>query len=76
MSGLPVVSGRQTVAALGKIGYVLVRQRGSHMRLRHPTDPTRRPTTVPDHSELKTGTLRAILRDSAVTVEQFRELLG
>lgn len=75
MSKLPVVSGRETVRALERIGYELVRQRGSHFRLRHPLDADRKPVTVPDHTELKSGTLRAILRDANVTVDVFRELL-
>ena len=75
MTGLPRVSGREVVAARGKIGYEVVRQRGSHIRLRHPSDADRRPLTVPDHRELKAGTLRAILRDAGLNVAQFRELL-
>ncbi|HEX8875310.1 MAG TPA: type II toxin-antitoxin system HicA family toxin [Phycisphaerales bacterium] len=57
MSGLPVISGRQAVAALERLGYEVVHQKGSHLRLRHPTDPSRQPVTVPDHKELKSGTL-------------------
>ena len=63
------------VAALARIGYEVVRKRGSHRRLRHPTDRSRRPLTVPDHSTLKPGTLHAILRDANLSVDQFRELL-
>jgi predicted RNA binding protein YcfA (HicA-like mRNA interferase family) len=47
-----------------------VRQKGSHVRLRHSTDPQRVPVTVPLHSEIAFGTLRRILRDAAITVEQ------
>lgn len=75
MSGLPVISGRQAVTALQRIGYELVRQKGSHMRLRHPNDPTKAPVTVPDHKDLKTGMLRAIIRDAGLSVDQFRALL-
>ncbi|MBY0111426.1 MAG: type II toxin-antitoxin system HicA family toxin [Phycisphaerales bacterium] len=75
MSGLPVISGRQAVAALKRLGYEVVRQKGSHLRLRHPTDPSRQPVTVPDHKELKSGTLRAIIRDAGVSVEEFRSLV-
>jgi len=75
MSHLPVVSGRDVVAALQKLGYAVVRQRGSHLRLRHPTDPDRKPTTVPNHKTLKPGTLHAILRDANLSVEAFRALL-
>jgi predicted RNA binding protein YcfA (HicA-like mRNA interferase family) len=42
MSRLPMVSGREAVTALESIGYEVVRQRGSHMRLRHQSDPMRR----------------------------------
>ncbi len=45
------------------------------MRLRHSSNPERRPVTVPDHDSLKPGTLRAILRDASLTVAEFRELL-
>jgi predicted RNA binding protein YcfA (HicA-like mRNA interferase family) len=75
MSGLPVISGSEAVAALRRIGYEPVRQRGSHVRLRHPSDPARLPVTVPDHRELKSGLLRAIIRDAGLTVEEFRGLL-
>jgi predicted RNA binding protein YcfA (HicA-like mRNA interferase family) len=67
---LPVVSGDQLIRALAKFGYIAVRQKGSHVRLRHSTDPQRVPVTVPLHSEIAFGTLRRILRDAAITVEQ------
>jgi predicted RNA binding protein YcfA (HicA-like mRNA interferase family) len=50
---LPVISGRDAVRAFQRLGYEVVRQRGSHIRLRHPIDPTRQPLTVPDHRTLK-----------------------
>lgn len=58
MAKLPVASGREVVRALEKIGYVLDRQKGSHMILRHSALPHRR-LTVPDHKEIAKGTLRA-----------------
>ncbi len=67
---LPVVSGDQLIRALAKFGYIAVRQKGSHVRLRHSSDPQRLPVTVPLHNEIAFGTLRRILRDAAVTVEQ------
>lgn len=75
MTRVPVISGRQVVAVLERIGYVVVRRRGSHIRMRNPNEPRRRPVTVPDYSTLKTGTLYAILRDARLTVEELRELL-
>jgi predicted RNA binding protein YcfA (HicA-like mRNA interferase family) len=72
---LPVVSGRQVVRALERVGYRVVRQRGSHIRLRDESDPNHLPVTVPDHRTLKPGLLRQILRDANLTVEEFVDLL-
>ena len=74
MNALPVVSGREVASALGKVGFVLDRQRGSHMILRQHTPPNRR-VTVPDHDEVAKGTLRAIIRQAGLTVDEFRDLL-
>lgn len=73
---LPVVSGGEAIAALRRIGYQEVRQRGSHVRLRHPTDASRSPLTVPIHASLKPGLLRKLLRDAHVEVDEFVRLLG
>jgi len=67
---LPVVSGADLIRALGKFGYVAVRQKGSHVRLRHSTDPQGLPVTIPLHSEIAFGTLRRILRDAAISVDE------
>ena len=74
MSKLPVVSGREAAKALRKVGYVEDHQRGSHMILRHK-DPPHRRLTVPDHKELAKGTLRTLIREVGLTVEEFRGLL-
>jgi predicted RNA binding protein YcfA (HicA-like mRNA interferase family) len=74
MTGLPVVSGRDIVRALAKIGYLQDHQRGSHIILRHQAPPHRR-LTIPDHQELAKGTLRAIIREAGLTVEEMLELL-
>ena len=72
---LPVVSGRQAIRALEQVGYHVVRQRGSHIRLRDESDPEHLPVIVPDHKTLKPGLLRQILRDANLTVDQFADLL-
>ena len=72
---LPVVSGDELIRALTKFGYVVVRQKWSHVRLRHASDPQRVPVTIPLHDEVAFGTLRRILRDAAVTVEQLLSAL-
>jgi predicted RNA binding protein YcfA (HicA-like mRNA interferase family) len=72
---LPVLSGDDLIKALGKFGYIEARQKGSHVRLRHPTDPQRKPLTVPRHKALKPGLLHRILRDADVTVEELAAIL-
>ena len=72
---LPVVSGRQVIRVLERLGYQVVRQRGSHIRLRDESDPEHLPVTVPDHRTLKPGLLRQILRDANLTVDEFVDLL-
>ena len=72
---LPVVSGRQVIRVLERLGYQVVRQRGSHIRLRDERDPEHLPVTVPDHRSLKPGLLRQILRDANLTVDEFVDLL-
>jgi predicted RNA binding protein YcfA (HicA-like mRNA interferase family) len=72
---LPVVSGRQVIRVLERQGYQVVRQRGSHIRLRDESDPEHLPVTVPDHRNLKPGLLRQILRDANLTVDEFVNLL-
>ena len=74
MSRLPVVSGRDAVKAFGKIGYELDHQTGSHMILRRSTPPFRR-LTVPNHREIAKGTLRCLIREAGVSVEDFVKLL-
>lgn len=73
MSGrLPPVSADDMVRALARIGYRVVRQRGSHMRL---ACPGRKSVTVPRHRELKPGLLRRILSDAGLSPEDFAGLL-
>jgi len=73
MSKLPRVSGRECVKALGKVGFYLKRREGSHMILRH--DAPFAQIVVPDHEELDRGTLRAIIRQAGLSVDEFVKLL-
>ena len=74
MSKLPQISGRQLVAALRKFRYEVDRQRGSHIVLRNVSAPHRR-LVVPDHKVVAKGTLRAILRQAGLTVDEILEAL-
>jgi len=71
---LPVLSGREIRRALGRIGYEFDHQEGSHMILRRSFPPHRR-IPVPDHREVARGTLRAIIREVGLTVDEFLALL-
>jgi len=71
---LPVLSGDDLVKILEKFGYISVRQKGSHIRLRHATEPQRKPLTVPRHKTLKRGLVHRILRDARISEEELANL--
>lgn len=73
MSRLPSVSGVACVKVLGKIGFHLKRQHGSHLILRR--DRPFAQVVVPNHQELDRGTLRAIIRQAGLGVDEFIKLL-
>ncbi len=73
MTGLPRISGQDCVKALGKIGFYLKRQQGSHMILRR--DNPFAQVVVPNHRELDRGTLRAIIKQADLGVADFVGLL-
>jgi predicted RNA binding protein YcfA (HicA-like mRNA interferase family) len=62
---LPVVSGAEAVRAFERLGFSVVRQRGSHIILRRGASGC----VVPNHRELKTGTLAGILKQAGVSAE-------
>jgi predicted RNA binding protein YcfA (HicA-like mRNA interferase family) len=74
MATLPVLPGLRVVGALEKAGFKVVRIRVSHHVLRHPDG---RGTSVPVHGNeaVRVGTLRAILRDCRLSVDEFLHLL-
>jgi predicted RNA binding protein YcfA (HicA-like mRNA interferase family) len=74
MPPVPVVRGDRVVRALERAGFAVARIKGSHHIMRHPDG---RNTTVPVHSgrDVRPGTLRGILADVGLSVEEFRELL-
>jgi predicted RNA binding protein YcfA (HicA-like mRNA interferase family) len=69
----PVVSGQQLIKALEKDGWAVVRQRGSHVRLKKPG--RRYALVVPLHKEIRKGTLGGILRDANLSSDDLRQLL-
>ena len=73
MVKLPVVSGADAVRAFQRAGWRLDRQRGSHVVLLKPGSIAS--LSVPLHPELAPGTLRALIRAAAMSVEEFTALL-
>ncbi len=69
---LPVASGSEVIRALGKAGFAEVSQRGSHVKLRNADERT---VIVPLHRELAPGTLRSILRQAGLSVDELTALL-
>jgi len=69
MTKLPTdLSGKELVKILSKIGFAFQRQKGSHMVLRRETPSAR--VVVPNHRNLRVGTLRTILNEAGITIEQ------
>ncbi|NGZ03394.1 MAG: hypothetical protein CV090_10120 [Nitrospira sp. WS238] len=65
MPKLHGLSGREVVGILQQFGFILVSQRGSHMKLKRLVGAESQGLTIPAHAELDTGTLRAILRQAS-----------
>jgi predicted RNA binding protein YcfA (HicA-like mRNA interferase family) len=69
----PLLSGKKIVKAFEKAGYYSVSQRGSHIKIR--SDLRQITLIIPDHKEVDRWTLRGIIRDAELTIDQFIELL-
>jgi predicted RNA binding protein YcfA (HicA-like mRNA interferase family) len=71
MSALPVVSAGKCLAALQKAGFSISSQKGSYIKMRRGGMVV----IVPNHKTLKPGTLRSIIRQAGLTVDEFIALL-
>jgi predicted RNA binding protein YcfA (HicA-like mRNA interferase family) len=69
MPPLPVLSGREAVRALARMGWIVARRKGSHVTLVHARVSAT--LSVPDHGEVARGTLRSPIRAANLTVEEF-----
>jgi predicted RNA binding protein YcfA (HicA-like mRNA interferase family) len=72
MPKLPIVSGSEVIRALQRLGFVVLRQRGSHVILRRGAQGC----VVPDHREVKTGTLAGVLKQAGVSIDDFIHALN
>lgn len=75
MAKLPNPTGEELIAALQKIGFYVVRQKGSHVRMKHEDN---RVVSIPVHARktIGKGLLLKILRDADLTKEDLINLLG
>ncbi|HEY3915292.1 MAG TPA: type II toxin-antitoxin system HicA family toxin [Verrucomicrobiae bacterium] len=73
MPSLPVLSGRKAVRAFEKLGWQIVRRRGSHIIMVKDGEMTT--LSIPDHKEVAKGTLRSLIRSAGITVDEFIALL-
>jgi predicted RNA binding protein YcfA (HicA-like mRNA interferase family) len=71
---LPVISGSDAVRAFKRVGYEFDEQHGSHIIVRH-VDPPHRRLSIPNHKELAKGTLRGLIREAGLAVDEFVRLL-
>lgn len=72
---LPQISGLKLIKILSKLGFITVRQRGSHVRLEKKINEEIIKLTVPMHDKLKKGTLLSIIKSSKISEEEFERLL-
>lgn len=76
MSNVPQISGREVIKALAKIGFIVSRQKGSHIRLTRMQGEVKQLVTVPNHKEIRKGTLlNGILKPINLSLEEFKMLL-
>lgn len=76
MSNIPQVSGQEMIKALGKIGFIVVRQRGSHIRLVKNQGSLKQLVTIPNHKVIRKGTLlNGILKPINLSLDDFKKLL-
>jgi predicted RNA binding protein YcfA (HicA-like mRNA interferase family) len=71
MSRLAILSGAEVCRILEKHGFAAVRRKGSHIIMQRKTEITTITVPVPNHPEIKTGTLLSIIRQSRVAREEF-----
>jgi predicted RNA binding protein YcfA (HicA-like mRNA interferase family) len=63
---LKILSAKEVCKILSKHGFVLIRQKGSHIMMQKKTENSTITVPVPNHSEIKIGTLQSIIRQSGI----------
>ena len=75
MSEVPNLPYTEIIKALQRAGFIVVRQRGSHIRVQKRMQTRIIKITVPAHKPVKKGTLTRIIKDAGLTLEEFKKLL-
>lgn len=76
MSNVPQVNGKEVIKALGRDGFTVSRQKGSHSRLVRVQSGVKQLVTVPNHKVIRKGTLlNGILKPINFPLEDFKKLL-
>lgn len=72
---MPVLSGKEIIKVLSKLGYQYIRTRGSHMIMIKQTEKGKKMIPVPNHKELAKGTLKAIMNQAELKLEELLKLI-
>jgi len=75
MRKLPVLSAREVLKTLANFGFILIRQRGSHMIIGKQTASGKKGAVIPKYDEIATGTLKSILKQAKVSEDDFLRVL-
>ena len=75
MTKMPVLSGRDVVKILSKLGYEYIRTRGSHIIMIKQSEKGKKMIPVPNHKELAKGTLKAIMNQAGLKLEELLKLM-
>lgn len=75
MPKLKKLSGKEVISILNLFGFEVINQRGSHVKLRRTKDNFKQTLLIPDHKEIDTGTLRAIVRQAGkyISIEELQK---
>ena len=72
----PILKAKEVLQILLKLGFKIVSQQGSHIKLRHVIDKTRQVVLPKHNKDIKRGTLLSILRQAKISLDEFLKLLG
>jgi predicted RNA binding protein YcfA (HicA-like mRNA interferase family) len=75
MARLPILSARKIIKALSKVNFEIISQKGSHIKMKRWIDDEVKVVIIPNFNEVPIGTLRSIIRQSGLNIDDFLKLL-